>query len=103
MKVFIEVYIDKWSVFVIVYTHIQTKAVGFVDSPEIKGFFIVSRYQKLDLRIAERKAKEDKEHISFLRQMAKEEREKREAIEKEVEGRCQCQITFFSVADELPN
>jgi hypothetical protein len=56
----------------------------------------------LDLRIAERKAKEDKEHIAFLRQMAKEEREKREAIEKEVEGRCQCQITFF-VGDELPN
>jgi C4-dicarboxylate-specific signal transduction histidine kinase len=51
---------------------------------KIETFF---SFQKVELRIAERKAKDNKEHMTYLRQMAKEEREKREALEKEIEGR----------------
>ena len=40
--------------------------------------------KKVELRIAERKLNENKEHMSYLRQMNKEDREKKEALEKEV-------------------
>ena len=39
------------------------------------------------MRIAERKAKENKDYMTYLRQIAKEEKEKREAIEKDIEGK----------------
>ena len=55
--------------------------------PSLTPVSCSSRFQKIELRCAERKSKEDKDHMKYLRQLAKEEREKREAIEKEIEGR----------------
>lgn len=40
--------------------------------------------KKVELRIAERKLNENKEHMTYLRQMNKEDRERKEALEKEV-------------------
>lgn len=40
--------------------------------------------KKVELRIAERKLNENKEHMAFLRQINKEDRDRKDVLEKEV-------------------